>query len=151
MHTRSYEISFTGEPTPAIRAEFDDCEVIAATGGTTLRVTLPDQAALAGLLQRIFGLRLELTQVRLVDPVGQGPAQAPGHDLTFDVVNRLFSVGVSLTSAQRLVGDGAAGDRLAAAITELDRLIAKIRAVTFGRTAGVDKGGGADWPGWMSG
>ena len=51
-----------------LRAEFDDCEVTIGPGTTTLRAELPDQAALAGLLQRITGLRLELIHMHLVAP-----------------------------------------------------------------------------------
>ncbi|HEX6448068.1 MAG TPA: GAF domain-containing protein [Trebonia sp.] len=43
------------------------------------------------------------------------------------VVYRLFAAGLSLASAQALVGDGAAGDRVAAAVEELDRAIRDIR------------------------
>ena len=37
-------------------------------GTTTLRAELPDQAALAGLVQRVTDLRLELILVQLVAP-----------------------------------------------------------------------------------
>lgn len=46
-------------------AEFDDCQVTVGSGTTTLRAELPDQAALAGLVQRVIGLRLEVIQVQL--------------------------------------------------------------------------------------
>ena len=73
-----YEITFAGQAGPAIRAEFDDCEVISAYGATTLRVALPDQAALSGLLQRIIGLRLELMQLLLIEPADDGtPVRVP--------------------------------------------------------------------------
>src|SRR5690349_9094864 len=62
----TYEITFSGEAGPATRAEFDDCLVTIGPGTTTLRAELPDQAALAGLVQRIADLRLELILVRLV-------------------------------------------------------------------------------------
>lgn len=65
---RIYEITFTGRAGPAVGAEFDDCEVILGTGTTTLRADLPDQCALSGLIQRILGLHLEITQVNLVGP-----------------------------------------------------------------------------------
>ena len=51
-----------------LRAEFDDCEITLGPGTTTLRAELPDQAALTGLIQRITGLRLEITQLILVAP-----------------------------------------------------------------------------------
>jgi len=66
--SQTYEITFTGQAGTTLRAEFDDCEVTIGPGTTTLRAELPDQAALAGLLQRITGLRLELIHMRLVPP-----------------------------------------------------------------------------------
>ncbi len=66
MLSRTYEITFTGQAGPAVGAEFDDCEVIREAGATTLRAELPDQCALSGLIQRIVGLHLEITQVQLV-------------------------------------------------------------------------------------
>ena len=51
------------------------------------------------------------------------------------VVNRLFSVGLSLESAPSIVGEGPAGDRVAAATGEVDRMIRDIRTITFGRAA----------------
>lgn len=49
-----------------------------------------------------------------------------------DIVNRLFSIGLSLDSARGIVGEGPAGDRLAAVTAELDRLIRDIRTIAFG-------------------
>jgi hypothetical protein len=73
MPSETYEITFTGEAEAALRAEFDDCEVTVGAGTTTLRAELPDQAALAGLVLRITGLRLRVTQVRLLAlPPGDG-------------------------------------------------------------------------------
>jgi hypothetical protein len=73
MRSETYEITFTGEAEPTLRAEFDDCEVTVGAGTTTLLAELPDQAALAGLMLRITGLRLRVTQVRLL-------ALPPGDD-----------------------------------------------------------------------
>jgi hypothetical protein len=67
--SRTYEIIFTGQAGPAVGAEFDDCEVIRGAATTTLRAELPDQCALSGLIQRIVGLHLEITQVQLVEPL----------------------------------------------------------------------------------
>jgi len=50
-----------------------------------------------------------------------------------DVVNRLFSIGLSLDSALSIAGTGPAGDRVAAATNELDRLIRDIRTMVFSR------------------
>jgi hypothetical protein len=68
VRSRTYEITFTGQAGPALRAEFDDCEVTIGAGTTTLHAELPDQAALSGLVLRITGLGLELIQMRQVVP-----------------------------------------------------------------------------------
>lgn len=64
----TYEITFAGEAGSTLRAEFDDCEVIVGQGITTLRVELPDQGALGGMLQRIIGLGLQVTHLHLLAP-----------------------------------------------------------------------------------
>ena len=48
------------------------------------------------------------------------------------IVNGLFSVGLSLESARSIVGNGPAGDRIAAATDEVDRMIRHIRTAMFG-------------------
>jgi hypothetical protein len=68
VRSRTYEITFGGQAGAATCAEFDDCRVTIGPETTTLRCELPDQAALAGLIQRIIGLRLEITNVLLVEP-----------------------------------------------------------------------------------
>jgi hypothetical protein len=68
MRSPIYEITFTGEAGMTTRAEFDDCEVIVGSGSTTLRAELPDQDALWGLVQRIIGLGLVVTDLHLVSP-----------------------------------------------------------------------------------
>jgi hypothetical protein len=68
VQSATYEITFTGQAGAATQAEFDDCQVTVGPDTTTLRCELPDQAALAGLIQRIIGLRLEITRVLLADP-----------------------------------------------------------------------------------
>jgi hypothetical protein len=68
MRSQTYEITFTGQAGPTLRAEFDDCQVTTGPGTTTLRAELPDQAALSGLVQRITSLRLEVIHMRLVAP-----------------------------------------------------------------------------------
>jgi hypothetical protein len=65
----TYEITFRGQAGPVLRAEFDDCAVTVGPGTTTLRAELPDQAALAGLVQRITGLRLEVIRLQLIAPL----------------------------------------------------------------------------------
>jgi hypothetical protein len=57
------------------------------------------------------------------------------------IVNRLFSIGLSLDSARSIVGKGPAGDRVAAATDEVDRLIREIRDYVFaGRGQGTQAG-----------
>ena len=58
----------------------------------------------------------------------QGPSETAEH-----LVRRLFSIGLTLESARSIVGDGPAGDRIAAATDELDRLIHDVRTATFGQ------------------
>ncbi len=63
-----------------------------------------------------------------------------------EVVHRLFAAGLSLASAQSIIGDGTAGDRVAAAIDELDRAICDIRSMLFDRAdRGQSPGGAPDW------
>jgi hypothetical protein len=61
-----YEIIFVGQAGSVLRAAFDDCEISIGEETTTLRVELPDQAALWGVLQRIMGFGLKLIELRLV-------------------------------------------------------------------------------------
>jgi len=63
---QTYEITFTGQAGPVLRALFDDCEIAVGSDTTTLRANVPDQPALAGLLERISGLRLEILHLELV-------------------------------------------------------------------------------------
>ena len=65
---QTYEITFTGQAGSTLRAAFADCQISIGSGTTTLRAELPDQAALAGLVQRVTDLRLELILVQLVAP-----------------------------------------------------------------------------------
>ncbi|HXW81072.1 MAG TPA: hypothetical protein VEJ84_16335 [Acidimicrobiales bacterium] len=67
MTARTYEITFAGEPVPAILDAFEDFDVSVGPGSTTLRANLPDQAALHGALYRLQDLGLELLQVKAVD------------------------------------------------------------------------------------
>ena len=66
MQPHTYEITFTGQAGSTLRAEFDDCQVTLGPDTTTLRADLPDQAALAGLVQRITGLGLEVVHLQLL-------------------------------------------------------------------------------------
>ena len=68
MPSRTYEINFVGQADIVARAEFDDCEVSVGPGATTLRLEIPDQGALYGLLHRIASFGLELIDVSVVAP-----------------------------------------------------------------------------------
>jgi hypothetical protein len=81
-----YEITFAGRAGTVLRAEFDDCEVTIGPDTTTHRAELPDPAALAGLMQRIAALRLEVVYVRLVaSPPEQLPVMRQRHTPLADV------------------------------------------------------------------
>jgi hypothetical protein len=62
----TYEITFSGQAGRTLRAQFDDCEVTTSPETTTLRAELPDSVALLGLVERIVGIGLEITDVHLV-------------------------------------------------------------------------------------
>ena len=66
VQAQTYEITFLGQAGTALRAEFEDCEVTIGPGTTTLRTELPDRGALAGLMERINGLGLDVIDVSLV-------------------------------------------------------------------------------------
>jgi hypothetical protein len=69
VRSHTYDITFTGQAGTTLRAEFDDCQVTVSPGTTTLRAELPDQAALAGLVQRITGFGLEVVHLQLIPPL----------------------------------------------------------------------------------
>lgn len=63
-----------------------------------------------------------------------------------EIVHQLFAAGLSLASARAIIGDGAASDRVAVAIDELDRAIRDIRIMVFGRAdLGQPPSGDPDW------
>jgi hypothetical protein len=61
-----YEIIFEGRAGAVVRAEFDDCEVSMGQDTTTLRVELPDQLALWGVVERMMELGLSLIELRVL-------------------------------------------------------------------------------------
>ncbi len=65
-----------------------------------------------------------------------GPLEPPASqdamsEFAHHIVNRLFSIGLSLDSAHSIVGNGPAGDRVAAATDQVDRLIREVRDHVF--------------------
>jgi hypothetical protein len=74
VRAQTYEITFLGQASATLRAEFDDCEVTIGPGTTTLRAELPDRGALTGLMERINSLGLDVIDVSLV-----APAAPPDH------------------------------------------------------------------------
>ena len=69
----------------------------------------------------------------LPGPLEPAARQDTMPELAGYIVNRLFSVGLSLESARSIAGNGPAGDRIAAT-DEVDRLIRDIRTALFGLT-----------------
>jgi len=70
----------------------------------------------------------------LPGPPQPAAPQDPMPEFAGYIVNRLFSIGLSLESARSIVGNGPAGDRIAAATNEVDRTIRDIRTMMFGVT-----------------
>ena len=66
VRSQTYEVTFLGQAGDTLRAEFDDCEVTIGPGTTTLRAELPDRGALAGLIERISSLGLDVIDVSMV-------------------------------------------------------------------------------------
>ena len=66
LRSHVYEITFEGRAGSVVSTEFDDCEVSGGQDTTTLRVRLPDPAALWGVLERMMELGLKLIGLRLV-------------------------------------------------------------------------------------
>jgi hypothetical protein len=61
-----YDLSFKGNASDMLRAEFGEFTVRVDRGVTHIRAILPDRAALYGLIGRLDALGLELLDVRLV-------------------------------------------------------------------------------------
>jgi hypothetical protein len=61
-----YELSFKGAASDTLARAFEGCEIATRRGVTIVRSTVPDQAAVQGLIARIHGLGLELLDVHLV-------------------------------------------------------------------------------------
>jgi hypothetical protein len=133
-------IVLKGELSERFERVFEGLSLRCHPGYTELSGTLADQSELQGLLNRLFDLGLQVLSVRTghecarPDRDSQIPVSAADvllSQLAFDVVNQLFSVGLTLTGAQALVGRGAAADRLERAVDELDDAIRQIRTIAF--------------------
>ena len=66
LRSQVYEITFEGRAGHVLRAEFDDCEVSLGQDTTTLRVELPGQPALWGIIERMMEFGLKLIALRLL-------------------------------------------------------------------------------------
>jgi hypothetical protein len=71
----TFELTFRGEAGPALAEAFHDLELTSGNGRTTLRGTVRDQAALQGILERVFDLGLEVLDLRVRPGAGD---PAPG-------------------------------------------------------------------------
>jgi hypothetical protein len=67
----------------------------------------------------------------LPEPLGPPAPQDATSEFAGQIMNRLFSIGLSLDSARSIVGTGPAGARIATATDEVDRLIREIRDHVF--------------------
>lgn len=65
-----YNVTFRGAPSPTLRAAFDDCQVVAGEGVTTLRTSSVDRAGFHGLLNRLDAFGLDVLEVKLVQEAG---------------------------------------------------------------------------------
>lgn len=72
-----YELSFTGAASDTLAAAVEDCDVTRARSVTIVRSTVPDQAALQGLIARISALGSELLDLHAVTGPGGAGAAAP--------------------------------------------------------------------------
>lgn len=66
MTIKSYEITVRGEIPETELLEFENLSTVIQPAGTILRGMVANQAALQGILQRLHGLGLELTDVRRI-------------------------------------------------------------------------------------
>lgn len=66
MRLSTYEITVAGRAGPLLEAAFDDCQVTAGQGTTTVRAGLPGPDALNQLMARVTGLGLKVIRIRLL-------------------------------------------------------------------------------------
>jgi hypothetical protein len=72
---KTVELTLRGDASPALLATFFDLDLTARAGRSERRGVVPDQAALEGLLDRLFGLGLELVDLRVRPEVGGDSVQ----------------------------------------------------------------------------
>ncbi|MGH9260617.1 MAG: hypothetical protein ACRD08_12090 [Acidimicrobiales bacterium] len=70
MAELTYELSFKGAASDTLAAAFEDCDVITGRGVTIVRRSVPDQAALHGLIARISALAWSCSDVHPVTDPG---------------------------------------------------------------------------------
>jgi hypothetical protein len=130
-------IILRGELTEGFDRVFAGLSPCPHDGRTELRGTLTSPSELLSVLSQLIDLDLPILSVRLGHEPGTEVAEslAPGGTLAgtvaADVVNRLFSVGLTLAGLQTLVGDDAAADHLAHAVRELDNAIRQVRSAAL--------------------
>jgi hypothetical protein len=61
-----YDLAFTGTASETVTPVFDGCTLSRSNGATMVRCAVTDQAALHGLIDRIYGLDLELVAIHKV-------------------------------------------------------------------------------------
>ena len=67
MARHTYELTFCGTASTTLVHVFEDCTVSSSNGLTVVRSTVADQPALHGLIDRIYGVGLELIRIQRVD------------------------------------------------------------------------------------
>jgi hypothetical protein len=65
----SYEIRVSGKIPADELVEFESLRAVVRPAGTVLRGVVADQAGLQALLKRLYGLGLDLTEVRRIGEV----------------------------------------------------------------------------------
>jgi hypothetical protein len=61
-----YDLTFTGTASDTVTHPFDGCTLSRSNGATIVRCAVTDQTALHGLIDRIYGLDLELVAIHKI-------------------------------------------------------------------------------------
>jgi hypothetical protein len=67
MARHTYELTFSGTASQTLVHVFEDCTVSSSNGVTVVRSTVADQPALRGLIDRIYGVGLDLVAIQRVN------------------------------------------------------------------------------------